>query len=317
MLCSALAATIANTTDTTISITAGDGADKFPTDCATYNVIICIDQEYMLVTGLPTTDKLEVTRGYGSTTKATHANEADIHIISQIETEGATGKAAHARARTRPSNYIQTFSRVVEISGVEEAVRKLGGVTSELSYQIGQRARELALELEKTLIFGVAAAVGSSSTPRTMAGLWKLIETNRTSDSGSIDEDAIETDIRTIWDAGGNPNVILTTGALAQDINALYEPRIRSDVMMTVGGANIVSIINPLAQGPLYVIPHRLLRTGEYYMLDMGRIALGFLRPFFLKELAEDGDSIKRWIGGDYTLELMNEKAHAYRYGFS
>jgi hypothetical protein len=59
-----------------------------------------------------------------------------------------------------------------------------------------------------------------------------------------------------------------------------------------------------------------LVAEGEYYILDTTKIALGYLRPFHMKPLANDGDAEKRWIGGDYTLELMNEKAHAYRYGF-
>jgi hypothetical protein len=84
-----------------------------------------------------------------------------------------------------------------------------------------------------------------------------------------------------------------------------------------VGGVNITSIINPLGVGPIAIIPHRMVAAGEYFMLDTTRIGLGYLRPFFMKDLADDGDADKRWIGGDYTLELMNEKAHAYRYGFS
>ncbi len=312
-----LAATIATTTATTASVAAGDGTDKFPPDVSTYNVVIRIDQEYMLVTSI-STDDLTVTRGYGSTTKATHASGATIHIISQMEHEGADGKQAVARARTRPSNYVQTLSRTVEVSGVQEAIKKLGGITSEIDYQIMQAMRQLALELEKTIVMGVKSQTGDgSSTFRTMGGLWAQINTNRTSDSGSIDTAAIEADIRSIWDAGGVPRAIVTSGKLAQDVSNLYADRIRTDVQTAVGGVNITSIINPLGVGPISIIPHRMVADGEYYMLDTTRIALGYLRPFLMKNLADDGDADKRWIGGDYTLQLMNEKAHAYRYGFS
>lgn len=312
-----LAATVANTTDTEITVASGDGTDRFPPDVDIYSVVIRVDQEYMLVTG-ESSDVMTVTRGYGSTTKATHAANATVHIISQAEHEGADGKKAVARARTRPSNFIQTFSRTVEVSGIQEAVKKLGGITSEVDYQIMQAMRQLALELEKTLVMGVKAQVGDgSSSFRTMAGLWAMVSTNRTSDSGNIDTDAIEADIRTIWDAGGVPRAIVTTGKLAQDIANLYADRLRTDIQTTVGGVNITSIINPLGEGPIAIIPHRMVADGEYYMLDTARIALGYLRPFFMKDLADSGDADKRWIGGDYTLELMNEEAHAYRYGFS
>jgi hypothetical protein len=312
-----LAAAVTGTTETEITVASGDGADKFPPDVSSYNVVIRIDQEYMLVTGV-STDTLTVTRGYGDTTKATHESGATVHIISQMEYEGSDGKKAFARGRTRPSNYIQTFSRTVEVSGVQEAIKKLGGVTSEVDYQIMQAMRQLALELEKTLIMGVKAQAGDgSSSFRTMGGLWAMIETNRTSDSGNIDTDAVEADIRAIWDAGGVPRAIVTTGKLAQDIANLYASRIRTDIQTTVGGVNITSVINPLGEGPIAIIPHRMVADGEYFMIDTVRIALGYLRPFFMKDLADDGDADRRWIGGDYTLELMNEKAHAYRYGLS
>ncbi len=313
---SSLAGTVANTTTTTITVASGDGADKFPSDVATYNTVIRIDQEYMLVTAV-STDDLTVTRGYGSTTAATHASAAVVHIVSVLETEGADGKTARARGRSRPSNHVQTFSQTVEVSGVQEEIKKLGGITSEIDYQIMQAMRQLALELEKTLVMGVLSQAGISTTFRTMGGLWALISTNRTNDSGSVDTTAIEADIRTIWDAGGNPTAILGDGKMVQDIGNLYSDRVRTDVTTTLGGINITSILNPLGVGPIALIPHRRLAAGEYFMLDTRKIGLGFIRPFFMKGLADDGDADKRWIGGDYTLQLMNEAAHAYRYGFS
>jgi len=282
-----------------------------------FPIVLRVDQEYMLATAR-STDTLTVTRGYASTTAATHSDEAVVHIVSQLEFEGDDGKEAWSQARTRPSNYLQTFSRTVEVAGIQEAIKHLGGITSELDYQIMQAMRQIGLELEKTLLMGVKAQVGDGSTTyRTMGGLWAMVSTNRETDSGNIDTDAIETDIKTIWDAGGVPRAILTTGKLAQDVANLYADRIRTDIQTAVGGVNITSIINPLGEGPIAIIPHRMLASGEYFMLDTARIGLGYIRPFFMKDLADAGDADKRWIGGDYTLELMNEAAHVYRYGFT
>jgi hypothetical protein len=313
-LSSHLEATCAATDTATIDVHTGDGADKFLDDVDT---VIRVDQEYMLVTAVAT-DKLTVTRGYASTTAAVHSANAVVHIVSQVEHEGADGKKAIAQARTKPSNYVQTFSRTVQASGVQDAVKKLGGITSEVDYQVMQAMRQLALELEKTLIMGVASQVGNgSSTYRTMGGLWAMVATNRTSDSGAVDTDALEADIKTIWDAGGVPRAIVCCGAMAQAISTLYASRIVSDVNTTIGGHGVTSIINPLGAGPIAIIPHRLMANGEYFMLDTAKIGLGYIRPFHMKPLASDGDSEKRWIGGDYTLELLNETAHAYRYGLN
>jgi hypothetical protein len=190
---------------------ATDMGTLFDTDIDT---VIKIDREYMLVTGV-SSDTLTVVRGYASSAITTHDQGAVVHIVSQVEHEGADSKKARARERTRPINYLQTFSRTVEVSGVQEAIKKLGGVTSEINYQIMVAMKQLALELEKTLIMGVKAQVGDgSSAYRTMGGLSAMIA--GTSDSGSIDTSCIEADIKAIWEAGAVPRVILTTGKLAQ-----------------------------------------------------------------------------------------------------
>lgn len=302
-----------NNSETTIDVAAGGGL-LFDDSVDT---IIRIDREYMLVTGVSTDALTVATRPYGSTSAATHAHGSTIHIVAQVEHEGADGKKAKARVRTIPSNYVQTFSRTVEVSGIQEAIRKMGGVTSEINYQIMVAMKQLALELEKTLIMGVKSQVGDgSSAYRTMGGLFALV-TQATSDSGAVSATDIEADIKTIWEAGGVPRVILTTGKLAQDMAGLYASRIQTDVMTTVGGINVTSIVNPLGMGPIAIIPHRLMNAGEYFILDTARIALGYVRPFHMEQLSKDGDSEKRIIIGDYTLELMNATAHTSRYGLT
>ena len=311
---SALAATISDTTDTTITVTSGHGEERFA-DAANVNHVIKIDDEYMLVTGR-STDVLTVTRGYLSTTKTTHAADARVVIVAMPEHEGADARNAVATTRTRPSNYLQTFSAVAKVSGVQEQVAKHGGITSEMQYQLMMSFKKLAQELETALIFGKQQAGDGSSSYRLMDGLNGLIDTNRTTDSGSIDADAIEDDIKTIREAGGVPRAILTSYGLAQDIANLYADRIRTEVDTMIGGVAVTAIVNVLAQGAIVVIPHKQL-NGEYFMLDTSRLVLGYLRPFFLKQLPEEGDYSRIGIYGDYTLELYNEKSCAYRNGFT
>lgn len=309
---SALSATVANTTVTTIAITAGDGTAKYA-DAANVKMIIKVDQEYMLVSGR-STDTLTVERGYHSSTAATHASAAVILKISEVAYEGADAKLAVTAVRTRPSNYTQTFHRSIEVSGPQEAVRHLGGIGSEMEYDIVQAMKHLANELEITLIHGKAATVGDgSSSHRTMAGLNGLITTNVTDQNAAYGTAIIEADILTCWENGGNPNLILCDGNGAQAITNLYADRVRTDVLFQLGGSNITAIVNPLAQGTIFIVPHRHL-IQEYFMIDMSKVVLGYLRPFFMKDLADAGDADKRAIYGDYTLELMNEKVHAHSY---
>ncbi len=314
---STLGATIATTDTATITVASGLGTTDFA-DVANVDTYIMIDREVMIATGR-STDKLTVTRAAQSTTGATHASGATMRIFWQSSLEGAAASEAVAKKRTRPSNYIQTFRRTIEISGPQEAVRHLGGVESEMDYQIMQRMRELSNELEMSIILGGAAAAGTkSSTHRTMAGLDGMITTNVNDHaSAALAISDIQTDFATLWTAGGVPSVIVTSGILAQKISNLYGDRIRVEVFEPFGGTRVTMIIDPLnPEGGTAIIAHRMLHN-EYFMLDWRKIALGYLRPYFMKDLADDGDADKRLLLGDYTLQLMNEKAHVHRHTIS
>lgn len=312
-LFSALAATIDSTDQTSIDVTATHGDDRFA-DADNVNTVIKIDSEYMLVTAR-TTDNLTVTRGHGSSTAAVHASSANIWIVNQVNTEGADAHSAVGTARTRPYNNIQTLERAIEVTGLQEAVLKLGGISSEMNFQIQKKMIELSDALEMNLVRGVRVD-GASSTQQTMGGLETMVTTNSTSDSGTVSTDDIEADILKIFNAGGIPRLILASPKVTQDISNLYKDRIRTEVIEQIGGVNITTIVNPLAQGAISIVPHVLLK-GQYFMLDTAKLALGYVRPFFMKDLADDGDADKRGIYGDYTLKIFNENAQAQRSGYT
>lgn len=312
-LFSALAATIDSTDQTSIDIVTDHGSDRFA-DVANVDTVIKIDDEYLLVTGR-TTDSLTVENGFNSSTAATHASGAKIWIIAQINTEGADANKGVATVRTRPYNNIQTLERAIEVSGLQEAVEHLGGISSEMNYQIQKKMIELSDELEMCLIRGTRRD-GASTTEQLMGGLETMISTNATSDSGSVSTPDIEADILTIFNAGGIPRMILGSPKVVQDISNLYKDRIRTDVIEQIGGVNITTIVNPLAQGSISIVPHVLL-SGQYFMLDTARLALSYVRPFFMKDLADDGDADKRGIYGDYSLKIFNENAQVRRSGYT
>lgn len=307
--------------DATMTLGSGDATNLFPPD-ATYNVQIMVDQEVFLATAKGgTAAKIAVTHSFGSTTAAAHVVSSKVIILSEGDVEGMDAKKAATPTREKPTNWLQTFSKVIETSRVQERVRKLGGIVSEQGHNRMVAEKAVGLDLEAQILHGVisdtASGAGSATVPRFMKGILGFLLATAVSDSGSIDTDAIEADIQTIWDEGGVPRAIVCNGTMAQDIANLYADRIRTDVQTAVGGVNITSIINPLGEGPIAIIPHRLMPAGTYYMLDTVRIALGFLDPFFIEEVPSEASGDKERVEGDYTLLLQNVKAHKMRYGFS
>ncbi len=305
----------------TMTLGSGDATNLFPPD-TTYNVQIMVDKEVFLATAKGgTAAKLAVTPNYGGTTAKGHESGAKVTIMSDGDVEGMDAKKAATPSRERPSNYVQTFSKVIETTRIQERIDKLGGIVSEQDHNRFIAEKALALDLEAQIMHGVfsdtGSGAGSTSMPRFMKGIFGFLLATIVTDTGSIDTTAIETDIQTIWDAGGVPRAIVCNGTMAQQIANLYSDRIRTDVQTQVGGVNVTSIINPLGEGPIAIIPHRLMPTGRYFMLDTSRIALGYIDPFFAEEVESEADGDKERVVGDYTLLFQNVAAHIMRDGFA
>lgn len=307
--------------DATMTLGSGDATDLFPPD-STYNVQIMVGQEIFLATAKAgTAAKIAVTHSYGGTTAAAHSSGDTVYILSEGDVEGMDAKKAASPSREKITNYIQTFSKVIETTRIQERVRKMGGVVSEQAHNRFIAEKQIGLDLESQLLHGVfsdtASGAGSATMPRFMKGLLGFLLATATSDSGTIDTTAIEADIQAIWNSGGNPRAIVCGGVMAQDIANLYADRIRTEVTTSIGGVEIVSIVNPLSDGPIDIIAHRMMPTGTYYMLDMVRLALGYIDPFFVETVESEADGEKERVVGDYTLMVKNVAAHRMRYGFS
>ena len=62
--------------------------------------------------------------------------------------------------------------------------------------------------------------------------------------------------------------------------------------------------------GALEITPNRFSRDRDAYVLDKSMWEISYLRPFQQKELSKTGDSEKKQLLVEYTLEMRNEAAH-------
>ena len=294
-----------------------NGATRIP--CTTnYPVMVRIDEEIILARARTTNFISLMTRGYASTASAAHASLAVVEILADIQGEGSDARTAFAQTKTRPFNYTQTFTQTVFVSGTQNAVVMAGGA-SEKDYQIGQRYKELAIMVERSLISGIRNVNSTSTNFMSMGGLWYYISTNKTNaSSAAISENNIMDDAKACWDAGGRPSVLLCNSTQMQHIIQLYATRVRTEPEAIFGGNSVSKILCPwTADGTLSLILDPWVPQHEYYILDMSKLSLVPLRQFFEEPLAKAGDAEKSQIIGEYTLEVMNETAHARRYGLS
>ena len=239
-----------------------------------------------------------------------------------IEGDEATLDAVSAT--TRLSNSSQIMDKTVVITGTQEAVDKAGRA-SELAYQIAKKAKELKRDMEATVTGNQAEVTGNASTARKFGSLGAWIETNDDlgasgSSGGSgntartdgtqraFTEASLKTVIKSVWNEGGDPSMIMVGPFNKQKLSGFTGNSTRFDAG---ADATLYTSVDVYASdfGQLQVVPNRFSRDRDAYVLDMNYFAIAFLRDFSMHELSKTGDSEKRQLLVEATLESRNEKA--------
>ena len=240
-----------------------------------------------------------------------------------IEGDEATHDAV--TPTTRLSNSCQIMDKTVVITGTQEAVDKAGRA-SELAYQIAKRAKELKRDMEAMLTTNNAEVTGGSSTARELGSLgsWVVTNDDLASDgaSGAGAGNAAHTDgtqrafteaqlksvIKNVWNAGGDPSMVMVGPFNKQKLSGFTGNSTRFDAG---ADATLYTSVDVYASdfGQLQVVPNRFSRDRDAWVLDMNYWGIAFLRDFSMHELSKTGDSEKRQLLVEATLEARNEAA--------
>jgi hypothetical protein len=238
--------------------------------------------------------------------------------------EGDEATADAVTATTRLSNSSQILDKVVTISGTQEAVDKAGRA-SEIAYQVAKKAKELKRDLESSLCSNNAEVTGSASAARQLGGLGSWVATNDVFGTGgasgglgntartngtqrAFTEAQLKSVIKSVWNAGGNPQIIMVGPFNKQKLSGFTGNSTRFDAG---ADATLYTSVDVYASdfGQTQVIPNRFSRDREAWVLDMDFWGVAFLRDFTMHELAKTGDTEKRQLLVECTLESRNEAA--------
>ena len=239
-----------------------------------------------------------------------------------IEGDEATMDAI--TATTRLSNSCQIMDKTVVITGTQEAVDKAGRA-SELAYQIAKKAKELKRDMEAQITTNNAEVTGSATAAREMGSLGAWVATNdvmgTSGTSGSVGNTArtdgtqraftetlLKSVIKSVWDEGGDPTMIMVGPFNKQKLSGFTGNSTRFDAG---ADATLYTSVDVYASdfGQLQVVPNRFSRDRDAYVLDMDYWGVAFLRDFTMHELSKTGDSEKRQLLVEATLESRNEAA--------
>jgi hypothetical protein len=277
--------------------------------------------------------------------RATATNVLHEHLTDALATantanaqiEGDDASAAAAIAVNRVKNYCQISTKTIIVSGTQAASNTAG--RNELKWQLMKGSAEIKRDMESILTGNHGSSAGSASVARQLAGLEAWISTNRTSlgsaagttsgyatatglvaaptDSAeagkvSFEVTQLKAILRECWTQGGNPQVVMA-GPINKirisgfsGIASLYR-----EASATSSGTKIIAAADIFVHdfGEVRIVPNRFSRDRTVMCLDMDYWAVAYLRPFKVDTIAKSGDSEKRLLSVEYTLESRNQAA--------
>jgi hypothetical protein len=240
-----------------------------------------------------------------------------------IEPEGDDATTDASTPTVRPSNTCQISDKVPRVTGTQNAVVKAGR-GDELEYQIAKRAKELKRDMENDLLASNAEVTGSSGTARELGGVPTWLTTNlsegagATSSTGSGDnersagtpreftEAQLKAVLRSCWDNGGDPDMIMVGSFNKQKFSGFTGNATRE---VNAADRELFAAIDIYDSdfGDLQVMPNRFQPQDTAFVFQMDLWAAAYLRQFQLHDLAKTGDSERRQLLVEYTLEARNE----------
>jgi hypothetical protein len=240
---------------------------------------------------------------------------------ANIEGDDATNDAANTNVRL--DNQTQILDKVAQVSRTQESVKN-AGMPRTMAREMADKMKEIKRDLETSLLQNTAKVVGNDTAARVMAGLQTYVKTNisKASDgtaaagtgadiytdgtARALSEPLVEEALALAWTNGGNPSMGVLNAFQKRKAAAFSG----SSSKMSDGDKRKVT--NNVELGTeIRLVPCRQCPTDVIYFVDTEFVELSVLDDFSTHDLAKTGDSTRKQIVGEMTLEVRNEKAHA------
>ena len=244
-----------------------------------------------------------------------------------IEGDDATIDAM--TATTRAFNYCQISDKVIALSGTQSAV-DAAGRADEMAYQIAKKSKELKKDMEFDIIEPNVQAAGSATAARELGSIPTWIKTNGdagtsgTLSTGSgtdlpgsgtdraLTEAILKTVIKEVYVSGGDMDMLVCPPSVKQVISGFNANTTRFGPAESKTEFAAIDVYSS-DFGDLRIVPNRVMATTDakdVFILQRDMLATAYLRDFQIQDLAKTGDSEKKQLLVEYTLEMRNEAAH-------
>ena len=241
----------------------------------------------------------------------------------EIEGDDATTDAATATVRL--TNYCGISDKVARVTGTQRAV-DLAGRADEMNYQIVKRGRELKKDIETAIFANNIKVAGNDTTAREVAGIETWIDTNTSAGAGGSDgslgatartdgtqrafTESLLLDVhQAAWTNGGNPDTCYV-GAFNKRVASGFTGV--ATKFKDVDDKKIIASADVYVSdfGEMNIVPSRHARSRTAYLIDHQMLAFSTLRNMETIDLAKTGDSERKQLLCEWTIECRNEAAH-------
>lgn len=257
-------------------------------------------------------------------------------VSTNAQIQGDDVAAADAvTATVRLGNRTQISRKTLVVADTVEAVSKAGR-KAELAYQIAKRSAELKRDIEKTMFENVGAVAGNTTTaPKTgtLGATIGSIDGTNVSMGGSgtnptdattftdprndgtqraFTEALLKTVLSGIWTNGGSPDTIML-GPTQKAVASLFAGIATKTYMQEAARpAAIIGAADVYVGefGTYSIVPNRFQRDRDAWVLDFEYLAIVYLRPFTVKDLAKTGDAEKKMLIVEWGLKVFTDHAH-------
>ena len=256
--------------------------------------------------------------GIGRTKATAVVHEWLTHTLASaaatnVVVEGNEASLITPTTLTRVTNSCQINQKAVAVSGTQDAVNK-AGMTKELAYRVVLHGKEIKRDLETALLQNTVAVTGSTTVARRCNGVTGFVTTNTTTITTALTIADVNGILEDCWDEGGDPDILMGNGNTKRLLSALAHSVTGTNISWDVSSASkqLVSAIDIWYGdfGVQKIVPNRFDATLTVKALQMDYWKLAELRPMSITQLAKTGDTEKRMLNSECTLECRAENAN-------
>lgn len=311
----------ATNTATTITVTDGSKARS--------GMLLQFSGEFIVVTAVSGND-LTVLRGQGGSTAVAIPDASVLSVESVSREENSLTETDGIYQPEDVENLFQTMDTAVEMSRRALATLQHGN-TNDLTFQVNERVRQLAIQMNKALIRGrkmevtiagkVHSYTGGLGYYLDQAGALSVDHLGATLTLEAIN--ALQAEIKA---RGGMVDSLVVGIRLArklqQEVNANYGSQRLSDFVADEGGLVRLPSDLPQIGGVATIVVDTNLNDDELLLVDSRRLTIvpmangnadssGAWRTLDATQPGQDGQKAR--VIGDFAMEIRDSKTHFAR----